>query len=260
MKKIISAIVIASQLAGCATYHSKALPFKAPQDYGNSLSTSGLIVSAESFADPAKANDAFGFDVLASGLLPVQVVMDNQSGQGVEVIMGQSFLVDESGRYWKVLSTTESIDRVNKATGASAIGSGAGKGALFGAAAGTLLGLALGIVSGHRVGNAALTGGVLGAAGGTIIGGASSTDDRDRVALISGDMREKVLEGKVIPSLALADGFIFFPGEAPGARELRLQIRFRNTGLTQTLVLPFTQSTAPQIIPVSPMPAKPADG
>ena len=47
------------------------------------------------------------------------------------------------------------------------------------------------------------------------------------------------IEGKVMPSEALASGFIYFPGEAETAKELRLQVRFRNTGRLQTLNLKF---------------------
>jgi hypothetical protein len=36
---------------------------------------------------------------------------------------------------------------------------------------------------------------------------------------------------------ALASGFIFFPGEASSAKELRLQVRFRGDGRLQTLNL-----------------------
>lgn len=259
MKKIISIVVISMQLTACATYQSRTVPFRAPQDYTNALNVSGVLIGAEAFSDQAKADEAFGFDVRNAGLLPVQVVLDNQSGQRVQIIPEQSFLVDNSGQYWKMLGTEEAMNRVNRATSGGAIGSGAGRGALYGAAAGTILGMALGIVSGHRVGHSVITGGVLGGAGGAIIGGASSADGRDNSATVYRDMRDKEINGKAIPSGVLANGFIFFPGEATTAQSLRLQISFRASGETRTLMLPFSPGVRPAIMPGSRAPSRPVD-
>jgi len=238
MKKILCLLVIAAHLSACATYESKSVSFRPPQDYANYQNTSGLLVGAESFADSKQAEQAFGFDIRAAGLLPVQVVLDNKSGQGVEVVSGQTFLIDETNRYWKILTNREAADRVQKATDAGAIAGGAGKGAAYGAAAGALLGLAIGVVSGRDVGSAVVKGGVLGGAGGAVIGGANKAgDDRQREYKIADDVRDKGVEGKIMQSDSLASGFIFFPGEVSSAKELRLQIKFRGDGRVQTLNL-----------------------
>lgn len=238
MKKIVCMLIIAAHFSACATYENRAVSFRPPQDYANYKDVSGLMVGAEAFTDKKIAEDAFGFDIRGAGVLPVQIVMDNKSGQRVEIVSGQTFLVDASNGYWKILPNGEAVERVQKATEAGAIGSGAGKGAAIGAAAVGLLGLAIGIVSGRNVAESAIKGGVLGAAGGAVIGGASKAgEDRSREYKISDDVREKGLEGKVIPVESLVSGFIFFPGEAPTARELQLKIRFRDTGTVQTLSL-----------------------
>lgn len=238
MRKSICLLMIVAHISGCATYESRSVSFRPPQDYSNYQNASGLQVGAESFADTQQAEQAFGFDIRAAGLLPIQVVIDNKSGQGVEVVSGQTFLVDDSNRYWKILSNREAADRVQKATDTGAIASGAGKGAAFGAAAGALLGLAIGIVSGRDVGSAVVKGGVLGGAGGAVIGGASKAgDDRQREYKITDDVLEKGVEGKIMSADSLASGFIFFPGEASSAKELRLQIKFRGDGRVQTLYL-----------------------
>jgi hypothetical protein len=238
MKKSLCLLIIAAHLSACATYESKSVSFRPPQDYANYQNTSGLLVGAESFADSKQAEQAFGFDIRAAGLMPVQVVLDNKSGQGVEVVSGQTFLIDETNRYWKILTNREAVDRVQKATDAGAIAGGAGKGAAYGAAAGALLGLAIGVVSGRDVGSAVVKGGVLGGAGGAVIGGANKAgDDRQREYKITDDIRDKGVEGKIMQSDSLASGFIFFPGEVTSAKELRLQIKFRGDGRVQTLNL-----------------------
>lgn len=238
MKKALCLLVIAAQLSACATYQSRSVSFRPPQDYANYQETSGLQVGAEAFADQTQAENVFGFDIRSAGLLPVQVVLDNKSGQGVEVVAGQTFLIDNNNRYWNVLVNREAAERVEKATETGSIAGGAGKGAAWGAAAGAVLGLALGIVSGHDVGSSVVKGGVLGGAGGAVIGGASrGGDDRQREYKITDDVRDKGVEGKVMPSEAMANGFIFFPGEVESAKELRLQVRFRDSGKVQTLNL-----------------------
>ncbi|MFA7059499.1 MAG: hypothetical protein WC156_01620 [Pedobacter sp.] len=240
MKRMICILVIAVHLSACATYENRSISFRPPQDYSNSQDTSGLMVGAEAFANQKLAEEIFGFDIRAAGVLPVQVAIDNKSGEWVEVVAGQTFLIDASNRYWKVLTNRDAAERVEKATQTGAIGKGAGKGAALGAAAGALLGLAIGIVSGRGVGSAVLKGGVLGGAGGAVIGGADKAgDNREQEYKIADDVREKGIEGKVMPSEALASGFIYFPGEAETAKELRLQVRFRNTGRLQTLNLKF---------------------
>jgi hypothetical protein len=238
MKKSLCLLLIVAHLSACATYESKSVSFRPPQDYANYQNTSGLLVGAESFADSKQAEQAFGFDIRAAGLLPIQVVLDNKSGQGVEVVSGQTFLIDETNRYWKILTNREAAERVQKATDAGAIAGGAGKGAAYGAAAGALLGLAIGVVSGRDVGSAVVKGGVLGGAGGAVIGGANKAgDDRQREYKIAEDVRDKGVEGKIMQTESLASGFIFFPGEVSYAKELRLQIKFRGDGRLQTLNL-----------------------
>lgn len=238
MKRLICLLVIATHISACATYENRSVSFRPPQEYANYQDADGLMVGAGSFADRKQAEDAFGFDIRSAGLLPIQIVMDNRSGQGVEVVSGQTFLVDGSNRYWKLLSNREAVERVEKATEAGAITGGAGKGAAWGAAAGAILGLALGIVSGRNVGEAVVKGGVLGGAGGAVIGGTNKAgDDSQREYKIAGDVRDKGMEGKVMSADNLASGFIFFPGEAESVKELRLQLKYRNSGIVKTINL-----------------------
>lgn len=241
--------MILAHVSACATYERHAVPFRPPQDYGNAVITDGVRIGAESYADEASAEQTFGFNIRKAGLLPVQVVIDNQSGSGIEIIPAQTFLIDTTGRMWKVLQTSEAVARVSAATESGFIGSGAGKGAAYGAAAGSILGLALGVASGRSIGSSTLTGGVLGAAGGALIGGASRGDDRENVRNIYGDINDKNLEGKVIPSGSLASGFVFFPGESRSAQSVRIQFRMRRDGALRTVVLPFSGIEKPSVLP-----------
>lgn len=237
MKRIFLLLMVVALFSGCTTYVNQSFSFKPPQDYGNFQNVTGVKIGAEAFAQRKDAEQVFGFDILGAGVLPVQIVMDNTSEQGVEVVAGQTFLIDASNRYWKILTTTEAINRIETATHAGAIASGAGKGAGYGAAAGALLGLAIGIVSGHSVPESIVKGGIIGGAGGAIIGSSGASEDRRIENSIASDVRQKGIEGKVIPIDFLASGFIYFPAEAQTAQELRLQIKFRSSGRIQTLNL-----------------------
>jgi hypothetical protein len=195
-------------------------------------------VGAESFAEKSIAEKAFGFDIRAAGLLPVKIVIDNKSAQGIEVISGQTFLIDGANRYWKILTNREAVERVKKATDSGGIISGTGKGVAWRTAASSLMDLAIGIVSRRDLASSVVKGNVLSGAGGAVFDGASKTgDDKQQEIKIAEAIREKGVEGKIMPAESLASGFIFFSGEVSSVSELRLQIKSRDSGRIQTLNL-----------------------
>ena len=165
--------------------------------------------------------------------------MNNPGSDSFEVVTSQTFLVDETNRYWQLIPNAVAVERVNEATETGAIAKGAGKKGLLGAAAGAILGAAVGVVTGQNVGEAAGTGAVIGGAGGAVIGGAQEATSNEREYRISDDLKEKGIEGKTIPPASLVNGFLFFPAEAETAKELRVQIREKNSGRLHQLVLPF---------------------
>jgi hypothetical protein len=245
MRAISAVMILMLALSGCTGYKSQYVSFKPPQGYTNSREVAGVALGGEAYADKKVAKEAFGFDIKGAGLLPVMLVLDNKSGRNLEIVQGQTFLVDEGGNYWPVIPNHVAFTRLEESTQLSSFfGSGAGKGALLGAAAGGILATALGIVSGKSVGEALGKGVALGAAGGAVIGGVSQGASPEREYRISDDLRDKGLEGRVIPDQHLANGFLFFPGEAATAKELRLQWRERETGQLQSTVLPLESRRA----------------
>ncbi|GFE56994.1 glycine zipper family protein [Geobacter sp. AOG1] len=237
MKRLVSMLLCLALVSSCATYKTQYVSFKPPEAYPNFQVVAGAPMAAEAYADQAQATDAFGFDIRGAGLLPVQLVIDNKSGQTMEIVSGQTFLVDDNNRYWNVVANRAAVERVEQYTASGAMAAGAGKTAVVGAIAGTILGAAIGIVSGRNVGEALGKGAVLGAAGGAVIGGVQGGSDREREYRIADDIREKGLEGKAIPNAYLANGFIFFPGEALSAKELRMQVREKESGDTYSVML-----------------------
>jgi hypothetical protein len=240
LKKIVAVTLLCSfVLTSCTAYKSQYVSFRPPEAYANNQTVADVAIGAEAYADSAVAKDAFGFDIIDTGLLPVQLVMNNQNDSALKIITEQTFLVDAEDRYWQVVPNSVVVDRIEKSTQLAAIGKGTGTGALLGAAGGAILGAAIGIVSGRNVGNALGRGAALGAAGGAVIGTAKEATSTERQWTIVNDIRTKGLEGKMIPQDNLANGFLFFPAEAKSAKALKLQIKEIETGKIHSMTFYF---------------------
>jgi hypothetical protein len=225
-------------LAGCTTHKKQVVPFKMPAAYPNATKVAGVTVAARAYDDAGEAEEAFGWNIRKAGLYPVQVIFDNLGDQSLEIESSQTFLVDGENNLWPILDASVVYDRVREKSEASRIVKGGAKSGFWAGAAGALLGAAIGIVGGDNVGSAAGKGAALGAAIGATLGGArAATSEGEARAEISEDLERKSLEYKPIAPHSIAHGFIFFPGEATGVGELRLQLRVVETGALYTIRL-----------------------
>lgn len=238
-QRMMSTVLFLSLMVGCSTYKSQEVSFKPPTAYAGMQMVAGAQVAAEAFSDPARAKEIFGFDIRGAGLMPVQVVIDNTGTSGLDIVPAQTFLVDASGSYWNLLDNRTAYQRLEKNSDYADIARGAGKGSFLGAAGGAIIGAAIGIVSGENVGSAAAKGAALGAAGGAVIGGAQGGSSGDAGRQISRDLASKQLENRTIRAGSLGRGFLFFPGEATSAKELRIQFKLANSLAVQTVILPL---------------------
>jgi hypothetical protein len=96
------------------TYKAKPLPFRAPSSYENSVEVGGAEVAAQAYADPKNASESFGFDIRGAGMLPVQVIFDNQGPHSLKIIPEQTFLQDGQGNLWPVLEDQMAYERATK--------------------------------------------------------------------------------------------------------------------------------------------------
>jgi hypothetical protein len=233
--KVLSSMAGVLFLVGCSTaYKAQPLPFRAPSSYANAARVDGVVVAAQAYADSKKAEEAFGFNIRGAGFLPVEVIFDNEGNRDFKVVPGQTFLEDQEGNLWPILDEKTAYDRATKyAQTNETFKQGAYKG-LLGATAGAIIGAAIGIVAGTGVGEMIGKGAAAGAAAGATIGGVQGyTSDEARRTIVS-DLNRKSLENKPI-SKGLAYGFLFFPGEAKSAKELRLQLTDTATGKAYVL-------------------------
>lgn len=224
-------------LSSCTTYEDRKVSFRHPSAYSQMQVVAGAQMAAEAYADPGVAKESFGFDILSAGLLPVQVVIDNQGSRALEIVPEQTFLIDADGGMWNLLSRSDGQKRLSKSTEYGRVASKAGRSSLFGAAGGALIGAAIGVLSGENVAETAAKGMVLGGAGGAVLGGGKELAEKSTDKEIARDMEEKEIRNRPIEPGSIGRGFLFFPSEAKTARELRLQVREVGTNQTHTVNL-----------------------
>ncbi len=234
-------ILVILAFASCAThtYDQQVVPFKMPMAYPNFTRAGGADIAAKAYDDPAEAKQAFNYDMRGSGIFPVQVVFDNRGNHSLEIVPAQTFLVDDANNLWPILDQNMAYDRIEKKTQMGKVLPEAARGGVWGAAAGAVLGAAIGIVTRGTVGNAAGMGAALGGAIGGVAGGTKGAMDTDVQAKVREDLSRRSLENRPVKPGEIAYGFVFFPGEATKAKELRLQVREVDTGVRHALIMPF---------------------
>ncbi|HEX9022109.1 MAG TPA: hypothetical protein VF903_12715 [Nitrospirota bacterium] len=243
MRKLITIwaiVILAAGATACSTaYVTKPLPFKLPSAYPNSQEAWGAVIGARAYSDPKEAKENFGFDIIAAGMLPVEVVIDNRGPHPLEINGTQTFLEDRQSNLWPVLNRDLAYERATKYAQTKETFSEAAHSGFLGAAAGAAIGAAIGILSGQNVGEAAGKGAAVGGAGGAVIGGSQGYEAGEARHAIVADLQRKTLPSKSIEPNNLSYGFIFFPAEAKTARQLRLQIVEKDTGRSQVLMFGF---------------------
>lgn len=234
----IGILFLIFSLEGCSsTYVAKPMPFKSPSAYANATEAGEALVAAQAFANPPAAQEAFGFDIRAAGMMPVQVIFDNQGPHPIEINVGQTFLEDEAGNLWPILDRETAYDRALKFTQTKQVFTEGAYHGFLGAAAGAIIGAAVGIVTGENVVVTAGKGAAVGGAAGATLGGAKGYTSDDARRTVINDLKRKTLENKPVDPRSLSFGFLFFPGEAPSAKELRLQLKETDTGQVHLLKL-----------------------
>lgn len=223
----LSAAILAALLATGCTSAYKATPvgFELPERHANATQMAGATVGAVAYTDKALAAQAFGFDVIAAGLLPVEIAFDNRGDSPLAINPAQTFLENGDGKLWPVLNDRFAYDRVTQYAQTRKIFREGSYGAFLGGVAGALVGAAVGVVSGEDVGRGVAKGAVVGAAGGGVLGGGAGAAGAEQAKrAVMEDFNDKSLRNRPVKPGELAYGFIFFPAEAQTARSLRLQL------------------------------------
>jgi hypothetical protein len=240
MKRIILrllCLLLIGTFTGCATtYKAAPVPFKSPTAFGNMVNIDGAEIAAKAYGDKMEASKAFGFDIVGAGMLPVQVVFNNKSQHTFEVNGEQSFLEDDKGNLWPILSREMAYERASRHTQTDQMMSKGASSGLLGAAAGAIVGAAIGIVFDGDVGEAMGKGAVIGGTAGMISGGSEGYHNQAARRAISKDLRAKSLQNKTILPNTIAYGILFYPSEASLSKNLHLYLVETDTGKSHRLM------------------------
>jgi hypothetical protein len=236
---VLALVVSLMIIAGCARYERKIVPFKMPNAYTNATEVAGATIAAKSYTQE-EAKAAFGFDIVGSGVLPIQVIFDNRGSHPLEVLAGKTYLVDIQNNLWQILDREMAYDRIERESEYGEVLPEGAKSGLLAGAAGAVIGAAIGIVTGTNVGEAMGKGAAIGAAAGLTVGGARGLEEKQASQHIGNDLHNRSLDQRPVPPDDISHGFLFFPGEAKEqAKELRLTIREVDTGVVYYLIMPF---------------------
>lgn len=240
MKKFIwYGLLIVVGVACSTPYQSKPFPFRHPDSYGNSQVVDQVTLGGEAFVDRKQAREAFGFDIHDAGMVPVQIAFHNEGESRYRIMPKQTFLEDREGKMWDILDEKTAYKRATKYAETHDMLSKGTKGAGIGAAAGAIVGAAVGIVTGENVAASAGKGAAVGGAAGAVGGGASGYASGESRNEIVRDLQKKSLENKPIPSMAIAHGILFFPGEVTSAKRLHVQLKNVESGKRTNVKLIF---------------------
>jgi hypothetical protein len=229
-------LIVILIFTGCSTaYKSAPVSFRSPASMANCIHLDGAQIGVKSYDERKEAAQAFGFDIIGSGILPVQVIFDNRSGHTFEIDGSQSFIEDTAGNMWTLLTREMAYERASRDTQNDQILKKGVSSGIMGAAAGAVIGSAIGIVTGTNIGAAAGKGAAVGGSIGIITGGIEGHANKDAQQSISQDLQEKSLQNKTILPDTLAYGILFYPAEAQNAANLQLLLVETDTGISHRL-------------------------
>ena len=189
---------------GCATFKANVTSFRSPADYPNHVNLSGLIIACEVLNTPEASKRQFNVDLNAIGVLPVRLIVKNDSQSEIEIDRSQIFGILSDGSMYNTYALHQSIDRIRSSEIGKGMAAGAVAGTVVLGAAGAGIGAATGGDS-NSAGTGAAIGGTAGALGGAAAGADSIAEyiHKEMWYLDWGD--------KAVYPGYLLNGFIFLP-------------------------------------------------
>lgn len=172
MKVLISILIPIFLIAGCATFQANVTSFKDPSVYSNHVNLDGVIVACEILDTKETSKRQFNVDLNAIGVLPVRLIVKNDSKSEVEVDRAQVFGFLADGSIYNTFALRQSIQKIRN----SEIGKGMANGAIAGAVAMGALGAGIGAAAGGGDSGATATGAAIGGSVGALAGGAAGAD------------------------------------------------------------------------------------
>lgn len=233
--RLISLLLLLPYVVACAApLRSGVAPFMPPDRLPNVQVVWQLAIAAYPLDTEAKSSRAFGTDLRAADILPIQLIAENKGGHEYEIDAAQIFGVRGTELY-PAFTLSQAATRVRESSIGTTVVGHAVLGAIAGAAAGAAIGAAAGGAAG-QAGSGAATGAALGGAVGTTSGIAAGASYRYthkfRHELAAQDFGNRVL----FPG-DLRQGFIYL--QAQPYTGLRVKVTNITTRTTQVIEIPL---------------------
>lgn len=188
----------------------------------------GVHIGAELAEDPKQIEEVFGADIRAAGVLPLQLIIENKGAQTIEIVAGQTCLIDDDNRYWRPLSTQAAAEKLDRAEPAAAVVQG--KTVKTAKVSDAVMEMAVAMISRHGA-QAPVSKPEPSA------GPAKPQGEKQGAVDKPDKKRDKGIDGRIMTTGSLMRGYLYFPGDIRLARELRIQIKSRDDGRLQTFTL-----------------------
>ena len=106
--------VFAGLLVSCSPPQEQSERVALSESQAEAVEAQGLRFQAMAYADPASAESVFGFDIRGAGLLPLRLSVQNRGTDTVRLIPSLTFLIDQEGRAWPLLTSGQAAIRLGR--------------------------------------------------------------------------------------------------------------------------------------------------
>ena len=96
-KIFINTTLLLFMLAGCASHEVKNLVVKSTDDYASKEEVAGVTVAIEAYETKEKVEEAFTINLTEEGIVPILLVMENQSNVSYHLLKDEIELIDTQG-------------------------------------------------------------------------------------------------------------------------------------------------------------------
>ena len=212
MRRTTSLLLICLLAAGCAPqFQSNITPIRAPTSYPASYDEAGFQIAFDVLS-PAAQEEHFGVDMTDGDVLPVRIVIRNDSQHEYYVQAEQIFGRTANGDLYPAYRLDQSVARVRQSEIGEAMARGAFAGIVIGAAAGAAAGAAIGGAAGDA-GQGAALGAAVGGTSGGISGAAGGADSISHA--IKKELRKVDWGSRVVYPGHTLHGFLFLKSGVP---------------------------------------------
>ena len=116
-KRLVTGSILCMYLSGCVYYPPILPPVRSPDFYSTRSSKNGLTLAAHHYANEAEMRLAFGVDLSKAHVLPLELLLFNDTPSDFDVSHISVRFADTKGHELRVLSSQEANEKAKKYTG-----------------------------------------------------------------------------------------------------------------------------------------------